>query len=179
MMECWHIFSVRKERTFGVWPMNFVSPKHPFSTARWVVSVCDNLTERNPQETHHFQDLALWNPSFKTALKIQQKWPVIVCLVTCAISQAIVHLKKICLLCLKFHHHHCPWGSLGHYGWFYNQFPPFFMFSTALWDLANSRPVHSLMLSSHLFLYLPCLLPPFTVPCKMVLAIPDERETWP
>ena len=42
-------------------------------------------------------------------------------------------------------------------------FPPF---STALWDLANSRPVHFLMLSSHLFLCLPCLLPPFTVLCK-------------
>ena len=28
------------------------------------------------------------------------------------------------------------------------------------------------------FLCLPCLLPPFTVPCKMVLARPDERETW-
>ena len=58
----------------------------------------------------------------------------------------------------------------------------FFRFSpfpTALWDLANSRPVHSLMLSSHLFLFLPCLLPPppfLTVPCK-VLARPDERET--
>ena len=50
-------------------------------------------------------------------------------------------------------------------------------FSTALWDLANSRPVHSLMLSSHLFLCLLCLLPPFTVPCKMALAGPDERET--
>ena len=34
------------------------------------------------------------------------------------------------------------------------------------------------MLSSHLFLCLPCLLPPFTVPYKMVLARPDERETW-
>ena len=51
------------------------------------------------------------------------------------------------------------------------------LFSTALWDLANSRPVHSLMLSSHLFLCLPCLLLPFTVSCKMVLARPDERET--
>ena len=55
----------------------------------------------------------------------------------------------------------------------------FSLFSTALWDLANSRPVYSLMLSSHLFLCLPCLLPAFTVPCKMVLAWPDERETWP
>ena len=51
------------------------------------------------------------------------------------------------------------------------------MFSTALWDLANSRPVHSLLLSSHLFLCLPHLLPPFTVPCKMVLARPNEWET--
>ena len=24
-----------------------------------------------------------------------------------------------------------------------------------------------------------CLVPPFTVPCKMVLARPEERETWP
>ena len=32
---------------------------------------------------------------------------------------------------------------------------------TALWGSANSRPVHSLMLSSHLFFCLPCLLPPF------------------
>ena len=54
----------------------------------------------------------------------------------------------------------------------------FSLFSTALWDLANSRTVHSLMLSPYLFLCLPCLLPPFTVPCKMVLARPDERETW-
>ena len=46
-------------------------------------------------------------------------------------------------------------------------------------NLPNSRPVHSLLLSSHLFLCPPCFLSPFTVPCKMVLARPDERETWP
>ena len=51
------------------------------------------------------------------------------------------------------------------------------LFSTALWDLANSRPVYSLMLSSHLFFCLPCLLPPFTVPCKMDPARSDEQET--
>ena len=56
----------------------------------------------------------------------------------------------------------------------------FSLFSTAPWDLPNSRPVHSLMLSSHLFFFcLPCLLPPFSVPCKKVLARPDERETYP
>ena len=38
----------------------------------------------------------------------------------------------------------------------------FSLFSTALWGLVNSRPVHSLMLSSHLFFCLLCLLPPFT-----------------
>ena len=43
----------------------------------------------------------------------------------------------------------------------------------------NSRPAHFLMLSSHLFLCPPCPLSPFTVPCKMVLARPGERETWP
>ena len=53
----------------------------------------------------------------------------------------------------------------------------FSLFSTALWDLAISRPVHSLMLSFHLFLCWPCPLPPFSVPCKMVLARPDKRET--
>ena len=62
---------------------------------------------------------------------------------------------------------------------FTTSFLHFSLFSSALWDLANSRPVHSLMLSSHIFLCLPCLLPPFTVPCKMVLARPDKREIWP
>ena len=55
----------------------------------------------------------------------------------------------------------------------------FSLFSTALWDLANSRPVHSLTMSSHLFFCLPCRLLPSTVPCKMILAIPDEQETCP
>ena len=68
-----------------------------------------------------------------------------------------------------------PRGSLAHHKWFCNQFPPFF----PVLHLVNSGPVHSLMLSSHLFLCLPCLLLPFTVPCKMVLARPDEREIWP
>ena len=57
------------------------------------------------------------------------------------------------------------------------------LFATALWDLANSRPVHSLMLSSHLYLCLYCLLslslsppPPFTIPCEMIFARRDERR---
>ena len=82
------------------------------------------------------------------------------------------------------HHHHYQSlnreGHLGHHRWFCNQFSPFFPVLHCLLGLAcpgNSRRVHSLMVSSHLFLCLPCLLPPFKVPCKMVLARPDERET--
>ena len=79
-------------------------------------------------------------------------------------------------------HHHLSLNCEGCWGTtddFTTSFVHFSLFSTALWDLPNSRPVHSLMLSSHLLLFLTCLLPPFTVPCKMVLARPDERETCP
>ena len=64
------------------------------------------------------------------------------------------------------------WGTTDD---FTSIFLHFSLFSTALWDLANFWPVYSLMLCSHLFFCLPFLLPPFTVPCKMVLARPDER----
>ena len=57
--------------------------------------------------------------------------------------------------------------------------PVFSIFPCSPLPSGSCQNVHSLMLSSHLFLCLPCLLPPFTVPCKMVLARPDERETWP
>ena len=80
-------------------------------------------------------------------------------------------------------HHHQSFHRQGRWGTtddFATSFLHFFsLFSTTFRDLPNSRPVHSLMLSSHLFPYLPCLLSPFTVPRKMVLARPDERETWP
>ena len=69
------------------------------------------------------------------------------------------------------HHHHQSLNREGRWGTtddFATSFLHFSLFSTALWDLPNSRPVRSLMLSSHLFLCPPCLLPPFTVPCKMV-----------
>ena len=69
-------------------------------------------------------------------------------------------------------------GSWGTTDDFSTSFLHFFLFSTALWDLANSRPVHPwccLPTSSSVCL----VFFPFTVPCKMVLARPDERETWP
>ena len=46
--------------------------------------------------------------------------------------------------------------------------------------MTNSRPVHSMMLSSHLFFCLPCLLPLLTVSWKVFL--PDltqkAKENW-
>ena len=41
------------------------------------------------------------------------------------------------------------------------------------------RPVHSRMLSSHLFLCLPLSLSPCNVPCKIVLARPFDLTTCP
>ena len=66
------------------------------------------------------------------------------------------------------------WGTTDD---FTTSFLHFSLFPTALWDLVNSRCVHSLMLSSHHVFSLPCLLPLFIVPCKVVLARPDEQET--
>ena len=67
-------------------------------------------------------------------------------------------------ICTSSHHlspnHEGLWGTTDDFPTSFLHFP---LFSTALWDLANSRPVHSLMLPSHLFLCPPCLLPPFTV----------------
>ena len=86
------------------------------------------------------------------------------------------HLKNFIIISSSHLSLNCGdrWGTTDYFA---TSFLHFSLFSTALWDLLNSRPVHSLMLSSHLFLCLPCLLPPFTVPCKMVLARPDQRET--
>ena len=69
--------------------------------------------------------------------------------------------------------------SSGHHRWICNN--PFHLdlFSAALVELAKSIPVHSLILSSHLFFCLPLFLFPFTVPCRIVFAKPEDLETWP
>ena len=51
------------------------------------------------------------------------------------------------------------------------------LFSAALVELAKSIPVHSLILSSRLFFCLPLFLFPFTVPCRIVFAKPEDLET--
>ena len=50
--------------------------------------------------------------------------------------------------------------------------------SAALRESPNPIPVHSLMLPSHLFFCLP-LLSPFTAPCRIVFAMPEDLEMWP
>ena len=52
------------------------------------------------------------------------------------------------------------------------------LFSAALVELTNFIPVHSLILSFHLFLCLPLLFS-FTVPCSIVFAKAEDFETWP
>ena len=42
----------------------------------------------------------------------------------------------------------------------------------------NPIYVHFLILSSHLFFCLPLLLTPFTVPCRIVFAMPEDLEMW-
>ena len=67
------------------------------------------------------------------------------------------------------HYHHQSLNRKGRWGTtddFSTSFLHLSLFSTALWDLPNSRPVHSPMLSSHIFLCPPCLLPPFSVPSR-------------
>ena len=53
----------------------------------------------------------------------------------------------------------------------------FVVFSAALVELAKSIHVHSLILSSHLFFCLPLFLFPFTMPCRIVFAKPEDFET--
>ena len=54
-----------------------------------------------------------------------------------------------------------------------------FLSSAGRRESPNPIPVHSLMLSSNLFFCLPLLLAPFTVPCRIIFAMPEDLEMWP
>ena len=77
---------------------------------------------------------------------------------------------KLLYICsCHHHHHHLSLNHEGHWGTtddFVTSFLHFSLFSIALWDLANSWPVHSLMSSFYLFLI--CLGIYFKK-CKMLL----------
>ena len=51
--------------------------------------------------------------------------------------------------------------------------------SAALRESPNPILVHSLILSSNLFFCLPLLLAPFTVPFRIVFAVPEDLEMQP
>ena len=51
--------------------------------------------------------------------------------------------------------------------------------SSATLGISIPIPVHSLMLSSHLFCYLARLLAPFTFSCRIVFVMPEDLEMWP
>ena len=57
----------------------------------------------------------------------------------------------------------------------YSSFP---LFSNALWDFPSSNLIHSLMLSSHLFLYPPSFVPPFTLCLSKWLWLDPMSRTY-
>ena len=68
--------------------------------------------------------------------------------------------------------------NVGHHG-HSNPFPPLILFSASLRALQNLNPVHSEILFSQRFFCRPLLLPPCTVPCKIVLASRADLDTCP
>ena len=52
------------------------------------------------------------------------------------------------------------------------------LFSAALVELAKSIPVHSFILSFHLFFCLPVVLCPYTMPCSIAFAKPEDIQMW-
>ena len=137
----------------------------------------------------------LWRCKWVVAVWCAKRWSrmwwvdwrclaLLVCLCLLLSLNSIIALSaKQSNFVLGHHHHrHQSLNREGHWSTtddFATSFLHFSLLSTVLWDLLNSRPVHSLLLSFHLFLCPPCLLPLFTVPCKVVLDRRDERETWP
>ena len=82
-------------------------------------------------------------------------------------------------------HLHLSLNCEGHWSTTDNFTTSFLHFSLCLhcplgWDLANSRHLHSQMWSAYLFFCLPCLLPPFTVPCKAPwwCSAPHINSNW-
>ena len=113
----------------------------------------------------------------KTALVQWEGWSHLLAAARKQGGTGCIEVDKGILLFLHLSLNHVgPWGTTDD---FTTSILHISLFSTALLDLATSRPVHSLMLSSHLFLCPCCILPPYAVPHKMVVTRPDEHETCP
>ena len=124
------------------------------------------VSEHNPPDSTHVKQSSFIHfvflrpasplPSSPFPLSVSLSFSLSLCLSISLSNRQFIHLSL---------NREGRWGTTDD---FTPSFLQFSLFSDALWDLANSRTVHSLMLSSHLVFCLPCLLPPFTVPCKTV-----------
>ena len=104
---------------------------HYTFTVRWIISSTTTIKHSHFQYT-------------KSTQHCQQK---------CCCNNLVTYVFN------NSHHHHHQSFNEGRWGTtddITTSFLHFSLFSSALWNLPNSRPVHSLMLSSHLFLCLPC-----------------------
>ena len=76
---------------------------------------------------------------------------------------SVAVMVKVCMFLCKFLYLHLSLNRQDRWDIadaFTTSFLHFSLLSSVHWDLANSKPVHFLMLSSHLFFRLPCLLAP-------------------
>ena len=68
------------------------------------------------------------------------------------------------------------WGSLRYHRWLCNQFSPVFPVLHRPPELSEPQ---ACPFPDAVFLCLPFVFPPFTAPCEMALARPDEWGIWP
>ena len=114
--------------------------------------------------------LAHWDQVMKSCLKvlgkISRRLDIVLSAIKSLQSGTLFHLQSVGRLLLLPSNPHFIFpltarvvgGTTDDFATSFLHFP---LFSTALWDFANSSPVHSLTLSSHFLSCLPCLLPPF------------------
>ena len=90
------------------------------------------------------------------------------------------HIKALTSISILFYFvsSHSLGRLSGHHRWICNNpFPPCPVFSSLV-ELAKSIPVHSLILSFHLFFCLLFVLCPYTVPCTIAFAKPEDIQMW-
>ena len=129
-------------------------------------SECDylysGLTVSCVQKSHQYGDLCLLYSRCNGSC-----WSWMELSVTGHLSLSSLHLSGSLADC---------WGTTVHFTTSFLHSSRFSAFRSMIF---HSVPVHSLMLSSHRFLCLPLRLPLWTVPCRIVLASPDDHVTCP
>ena len=110
--------------------------------------------------------------------KVSSQWNVVV--MKCHLNEYLMFSYwSIIVIRFTFYLPHSladPWGTTVD---FTTSFLYSSRFSAFRGMIFHSRPVHSLMLSSHRFLYLSLRFAPWTVLCRIVLASTDGCVMWP